>query len=332
MRFREPGLAVGVWCWAAAAAAQVCDSPEHRAFDFLIGSWEIRDAGGALVGTDVVTGEMNGCVIRESYRSVGGTVAESLSVYDPDRGAWLQTWVDNQGRTFQLQGNFADELGMQLTQDHGGRGDRFTWTPVGSDTIHQKWDEVSAPGEPWKTRFEAGWARIPSGRGPVGGGGTPSEGMKPLQGLLGTWLITPIQQDSSGSWVRRPGLPAEFKLALAGKAIVADPTSLLSPGWVSSIETFSWDPFQRVYRLTWHDSLSGLLDVYEGVIEGSTLRFDNLGSGTFWTTPDGTSYAFRLEYDLVATDGVREARVFDSTDGGSTWTLYQRTEYRMVGR
>jgi len=78
--------------------------------------------------------------------------------------------------------------------------------------------------------------------------------------------------------------------------------------------------------------LSGLLDVYEGVIEGSTLRFDNLGSGTFWTTPDGTSYAFRLEYDLVATDGVREARVFDSTDGGSTWTLYQRTEYRMVGR
>ena len=323
---------LAVLWWSSSVAAQACDTPEHRAFDFLAGSWEIRDGEGALVGTNVASIEMDGCIVRETYRGADGTVGESFSRYDPSRRMWHQVWVDNQGRGFRLEGQYSGELGMQLSQTGAEGGNRFTWKPVGQDRVDQLWETNSAPGASWETRFTALWTRIPPVRDVAAGGSGSSVGMKPLEGILGTWLVTPIQQDSTGSWVPGPGLPAEFRLALGGKAIVADPTSLLSPGWVSSIETFSWDPFREVYRLTWHDSLSGLLDVYEGSIQDATLRLDNLGSGTFWTTPDGTTYAFRLEYDLVPEDGIREARVFDSTDGGATWKLYQRTEYRRVRR
>ena len=305
-----------------------CTTATHQQLDFLLGAWEIRNQDGTLVGTNVVSREMGGCTIRERYRGVDGTVGESFNTYDTDQAVWRQAWVDNQGRGLQLHGVVSGERGLELA--HADNRERFRWVPLSADSILQTKERKQSAESSWDPTFTASWVRLPDRSRRTAPTALP-ERMTPLAGMLGTWVVTPIQQDSAGVWTEGPSLPVEFRSDLRGHAIVADPTSLLGAGWVSSIETFSWDPFRGLYRLTWHDSLSGLMDVYEGHIDGDVLHLDNLNSKTFWTTPDGSEFAFRLEYDLEEEGGVREGRVFSSSDGGSTWDLYQRTEYRRVG-
>ena len=43
------------------------DAPDHRAFDFWLGDWEVRTPDGALAGTNIVTLQYDGGVLHERY-------------------------------------------------------------------------------------------------------------------------------------------------------------------------------------------------------------------------------------------------------------------------
>ena len=154
--------------------------------------------------------------------------------------------------------------------------------------------------------------------------------MEPLSGLIGRWRVIAWTQSDTGEWTALPPSESRYIPTLAGHFIAATGTLNVAAGSLEFTETFGFDPFQKSYRMTWNDSAVGLMDVYEGTIEDRKLIVTNLESGTFWVTPEGESFAFKLEIELDAPKGRREVRVFQSTDRGKEWSLFQRTDYRLI--
>ena len=154
------GIVFALACAPPAPAA--CDAPEHRAFDFWIGEWDVYNAEGKLAGTNRVERGHDGCVIHERYRSVRDYRGESLNVYDARRKVWHQTWVDNGGLLLLLEGGI--ENGRMVLQGEGSTRDgkpvthRITWTPNEDETVRQHW-ESSADGANWSTVFDGLYRR-----------------------------------------------------------------------------------------------------------------------------------------------------------------------------
>src|SRR6218665_3327660 len=103
--------AVGAIALSAAipAAAQpaplpACNSPEHRAFDFWLGEWNVLGVQGKLAGTNSIKREHGGCVIHERYDTGRGYTGESLNIYDAARKVWHQSWVDSSGLLLTMEG------------------------------------------------------------------------------------------------------------------------------------------------------------------------------------------------------------------------------------
>jgi hypothetical protein len=89
-----------------------CLAPEYRQFDFWVGRWDAT-FGGPGVSTSIITTELNGCAVMESFSAPGGFVGRSLNVYDAERRRWSQTYLDGQGFSLRLFGSFRDG-GMRM--------------------------------------------------------------------------------------------------------------------------------------------------------------------------------------------------------------------------
>ena len=91
---------------AAAASAQVappspppCSAPDHRAFDFWVGEWDVYPGNsGTQVATSSIEAMFDGCAIRETWKPFKGGGGGSFSHYDKERRHWRQAWVDRAAR------------------------------------------------------------------------------------------------------------------------------------------------------------------------------------------------------------------------------------------
>lgn len=141
----------------SAAADGPCDTPDHRAFDFWIGEWNVKKPNGDLAGVNRITREYNGCVLHERYQTDQGYSGESLNTYDAGRKVWHQTWVDNSGTLLLLEGGLRDGKMVLKGQTHGKDGrvteHRITWTPNADGSVRQHWESTNADGE-WTTAFD----------------------------------------------------------------------------------------------------------------------------------------------------------------------------------
>jgi hypothetical protein len=144
-------------------ANAACEAPEYRQFDFWIGKWEVRKPDGTVAGTNHITREFGGCVLRERYTTPTGYSGESLNAYDPGRKRWHQTWVDVggapllldgglQGTAMVLEGSTVDEKGRSTRQ-------RITWTPNPDGTVRQHWQKADEKDE-WVTVFDGLYRRL----------------------------------------------------------------------------------------------------------------------------------------------------------------------------
>lgn len=335
-RLRTVSVGLTFWLGALSAVAQpapptaICDSVERRAFDFLLGTWRVESVEGVDGGTVQVSRRADGCGLQEVWTSPSGRRGVSLNTYTPGDGSWHQTYVDNGGTVLHLKGGTVND-GMVLYDRSGlgdGRVDRFQWQPRPDGTIYQSWHRSIAELS-WQPVFEAIWSRAEEARS------EPrvelAESLRPLAGLLGRWEMTAIDQDESGAWRERAPTMAEVGPILDGKFLREFAELDVAAGRLEYVMLLSFDPFQKIYRMSWNDSLAGLADIYEGSIEDGVLILDNLRSETFWGSRDGTrSYAFRLEFELRTKDGVREMRVHTSEDRGMTWDLTQRTIFQKM--
>ena len=126
----------------------VCCSEEHRAFDFWIGSWEVTDKDGKVLGTNNISQARDGCVLVEDWKSANGTfTGGSTNFYNKRKGQWEQLWLDNAGTYLHLKGNRTGN-DMILESEEIDREDkpafrnRITWTLNQDGTVRQLWEIV----------------------------------------------------------------------------------------------------------------------------------------------------------------------------------------------
>ena len=79
------------------------DQPEPQ-FDFWLGEWDVT-WGEDGKATNHVLRIMDNKVIQENFSSADLN-GMSVSVYDPERKVWCQTWVDNNGTYREFTGKF----------------------------------------------------------------------------------------------------------------------------------------------------------------------------------------------------------------------------------
>jgi hypothetical protein len=137
-------------CLSNVVTGAPCEGAAHRQFDFWLGYWEVRVADGKVAGSNRITSEYDGCVIHEHYETGRGYRGGSLNSYDAGRGAWHQTWVDNQGTVLLLEGGLQDGnmvLAGETTDTDGQvTRQRITWTPNADGTVRQLWESIDAAG------------------------------------------------------------------------------------------------------------------------------------------------------------------------------------------
>ena len=133
--------------------------PSAQDLDFWLGTWDVRWGANGERGRNVVTRTFGGYVVEERFDGRPGVdmTGMSVSVFDEHRGLWRQTWVDDSGTYFALEGGMAgDELRL-LCRDHNAPEEhavfRMRFFDIAPDGLTWAW-ERSLDGE---ETFEERW-------------------------------------------------------------------------------------------------------------------------------------------------------------------------------
>jgi len=172
MRFRSTGSSIPIAVlllatFAGLAAAQTpspCSTPEARQFDFWLGEWALSWADSGR-GTNTISKELDGCVIRENFRAAGpkALVGMSVSSFDARTKQWKQTWVDNQGGYLDFVGEFAGGT-MTLWRDAiDPKGNpvrqRMVFLNIERDSFDWNWQRSRDSGATWETMWAIKYRR-----------------------------------------------------------------------------------------------------------------------------------------------------------------------------
>lgn len=154
---------------APASAQQVapppCSRPEAMQFDFWLGEWNLS-WGDTATGTNRITKDYDGCVIREDFSTNDSTPFRgmSVSVFNVNTGKWQQTWVDNNGSYLDFSGEFADGK-MILSREAHPTGkpaflQRMVWSDIGSNALTWSWERSDDAGKSWKSLWLINYRRV----------------------------------------------------------------------------------------------------------------------------------------------------------------------------
>jgi hypothetical protein len=153
---------------ASAAAAQQqppavgCAAPIARQFDFWAGHWEVRGAGGQLLGHNTIEVVEDGCVVLENWRGARGATGRSFNFVE--NGEWHQVWVaNNPNGALRLKGGLQDGAmvmrGTVVNRQGATVHNRITWTPLENGDVRQLW-ETSTDGSTWQTVFDGRYVKL----------------------------------------------------------------------------------------------------------------------------------------------------------------------------
>lgn len=144
------------------AAPAPCTDARYRALDFWLGEWTVATITGQPAGRNVVASVLDGCVVTEDWRDVRGESGRGTHRFDVQSGRWLQTWVDNRGRTMDLVG-VPGEGAMQWTRtEASGALERGEVRRVSTDRVEQKGERSVDHGRTWTPLFHFVYIRVPS--------------------------------------------------------------------------------------------------------------------------------------------------------------------------
>ena len=132
-----------------------CATPEYAALDFWIGRWRVEDANGQPIGSSTVSRALDGCAVREEWRS-DEVAGSSITAYDAATRLWHQMWVDDSGTVLHLRGA-ANDSGIILTGARTGRDGtsrmyRMKLSPADA-AVKQVFDASEDGGDTWNAFF-----------------------------------------------------------------------------------------------------------------------------------------------------------------------------------
>lgn len=140
-----------------------CASPEHRQFDFWIGTWDVVTPEGKAAGTNSIELVLDGCVLLEHWTGQGGGAGKSFSMYVAAEKQWSQTWVDQGGNRIVLTGGLRDGkmvlANAWRSPDGKSMASDLTWTPLPDGRVRQVWRQSSDGGATWTTTFDGFYTR-----------------------------------------------------------------------------------------------------------------------------------------------------------------------------
>lgn len=138
-------------------------SEPHRQFDFWVGSWEVRNPQGQVVGTNEIELAEQGCFLVERWTGTNGGTGTSINHVDPATGLWNQTWISSGGTQILFQGSFTDgEMRFEGTQTflNGTTAERrMTFTPNADGSVRQFIEASTDGGETWTVAFDGTYIR-----------------------------------------------------------------------------------------------------------------------------------------------------------------------------
>jgi hypothetical protein len=139
--------------------------PSADDFDFWLGTWDVRwGPNGQERGRNVITRSFGGRVIQEDFDGRPGIelVGMSMTVFDEHRELWRQTWVDDDGNYFALEGNVVGDEMVLLCDRHNGPLDtvyRMRWLDITRDTLTWVWERSSDGGASFDELWRLAYAR-----------------------------------------------------------------------------------------------------------------------------------------------------------------------------
>jgi hypothetical protein len=156
----------------------------------------------------------------------------------------------------------------------------------------------------------------------------PVQGLEPLASLAGEWEV-------SGTMLDPEGNPVEIRSAatilhtLNGLSIEERSSYYPPPHAVDFVCIRSWDEFRKEYRMACIDSLTGLLDIYEGRFVAGRLVMTNLDTGTY-AEANGVRMWGRQTVSEICENSFQLTWEY-SLDEGSTWLEFGRLSYQRRG-
>lgn len=144
---------------AAERISRPCSNfPEHRQFDFWVGEWDVQIAGQS-VGRNLIERLADGCIIMENWASaMGGQIGKSLNFYNPVTGKWHQTYVDNGGSIYEMDGSYKDgalRFEGTIASRRGLVQTRTTFFNLGPDRVRQLGEQSTDGGKTWTVVWDA---------------------------------------------------------------------------------------------------------------------------------------------------------------------------------
>jgi hypothetical protein len=145
-----------------------CCTDAHRAFDFWVGTWEVRLADGTPAGINRIVRAQGGCVLQEHWESAQqGSSGTSLNFFNSATRQWEQLWVDNSGNILKLKGGLRGDQMVLASDPYEGpdgqlRVNRITWTIQEDGIVRQLW-EVLQEDEVVQVLFDGYYHPVPEG-------------------------------------------------------------------------------------------------------------------------------------------------------------------------
>lgn len=134
-----------------------------RDFDFWLGTWIARWEGGE--GRNVVEKSHGGKVVTESFDGRPGAefAGSSWSVYDEHLDLWRQTWVDDTGNYFALEGRFVNGEMKLICDRHNGPDPavlyRMRFTEITPDRFVWLWERAVSEDSGFELRWRIVYER-----------------------------------------------------------------------------------------------------------------------------------------------------------------------------
>src|SRR5258705_6676335 len=123
------------------------DSNHETQFDFWLGEWDVTWSPDGKA-TNHVLRIMDDKIIQENF-SAPDLMGMSVSVYDPERRLWCQTWVDNNGAYLDFTGTFENKR-MLLVRHAIVRGEackqRMVWYNIEPNQFDWNWERSDDSG------------------------------------------------------------------------------------------------------------------------------------------------------------------------------------------